>query len=110
VVRNGKFFNARSIRDTTAVTSEPIGPADIGSMLLVAENSLNQAVTLQYQGSMDGTTWHDVGAAITVASSTGKDVQTLTDPWLKFRAKVTAAGTPTTGSFSCHWSGREVAE
>jgi hypothetical protein len=108
-VRDGKLFNAKTIRDTTAAVSEDIDAATVGPVLLVAENTHNQALTLTYQGSMDGVTWHDLGSDITLSATTGKNVQTLTDLWRHLRAEVTASVAPASGTVTIYWVNREAA-
>jgi hypothetical protein len=106
-VRDGQLFNAKAIRDTSAAVSEDVDAATVGPVLLVAENTHNQSLTLTYQGSMDGVTWHDLGSDITLAATTGKNVQTLTDLWRHLRAEVTAGVAPASGSVTVYWVNRE---
>src|SRR5688500_9157807 len=104
---NGKLHDALAIRDTDPHNSSSIDNAVLGEVLFVAENTLNQSVSLQYQGSFDGTTWHNLGAAVTVAATTGKDVQTLTDLWPTTRCVATCSVAPASGTLTVNFSWRE---
>lgn len=100
----GKLEDALAIRDTDAHNSSSIDNPLHGTMLLVAQNGLNQSVSLQYEGSVDdGTTWHSLGSAQTVTASTGKNVQTLTDIWPKLRVVSTCSVAPASGSLTVFW-------
>lgn len=105
---DGKLFDALEIRDTDAHNSSSIDNAISGSLLFAAENTLNQAVTVKFQGSFDGTTWHDLPGSASVSATTGVDEWFLSDPWPKVRAVATAGVQPASGSLTVWYAWREA--
>lgn len=106
---DGKLIDALAIRDTTAHNSDPVNDIGVlGSGLCAAENGLNQDVSVQYQGSFDQTTWHNIGSASTVIAKSGSVLgvaaDTFSDPWPYFRAVATCSVAPASGSLTIWYS------
>lgn len=103
--KDGKLFNAAAIRDTNALNSTAIDDIGVvGSGLFAAENTLNQSVSLQYQGSFDNSNWHNIGSAVVVAATTGKEADTISDPWPYVRCVATCSVAPASGSLTVWYS------
>lgn len=111
-VERGMLFDASvasgQIRDTSAHNSSRLdwGEVEGGRYLFAAENGLNQDVSLQYQGSLDGTNWHNLQSAVAVTAGS-KDHQSLDDPWKYVRCVATCAVAPASGGLTLHWAWRE---
>lgn len=93
------------IRDTNPHSSTTIKPATHVSSLFAINNTLNQSVSVQFQGSVDNVTWFNLGSAIVVTASTGQSIQTITDAWPKLRATATCSVGPASGAFMVWWVG-----
>lgn len=87
-----------AIRDTDAHNSDGCDNRGGGTNLFAVVNTLNQAVTVQFQGSVDGSTWVNIGESESVAASTGTKAKRLTDPWPQVRAQATCSVAPTSGT------------
>lgn len=104
---SGKLVDALAIRDTNAANSTALTDlALVGSLMFFAVNTLNQAVSLQYQGSFDGTTYANIGSATSVSATSGTSAQTLSDPWPYVRVVATCSVAPASGSLTVHYSYR----
>ncbi len=90
-------FVAEAIRVDTLVTSGISNTGEFTAETIVVHNGLNQTVTIQLQGSVDETTWLDMGESFNV-SATSNDFATVSDyfPWYQITAICSTA--PTTGT------------
>ena len=89
-------FVAEAIRVDTLVTSGISNTGEFTAETIVVHNGLNQTVTIQLQGSVDESTWIDMGNSFNVSASTN-DYATVSDyfPWYRVTAICSTA--PTTG-------------
>lgn len=85
------------IRSTVAVDSDSLTLTGFRSMTVVLDNGLDQDVTVQPQGSLDGVNFYDIGTPITVLD-TGNEIVTLTDAWTDIKFEVTALVNPGAGA------------
>jgi hypothetical protein len=93
-----KVFDALAIRSTAVQTSGTSVSGEFAAKTIFIENSLNQLVSLQLQGSRDGT-WLNIGAASEVAASTNTYV-TVSDYFPKYRMQATCATAPASGTLT----------
>jgi hypothetical protein len=92
------LFADEQIRDTVLHTSASVGMQVPGLLIIKAKNTLNQAITLIYQGTLDeGSTWVTL-ATVTLNATTGEDIQTLTQGWDEIRCTAQATISPASGT------------
>jgi len=91
-----KIFDGESIRDTADHNSTVSVTGEFTAETIVVKNGLNQQVTFQLQGSVDETTWFDIGNTFNIAASTN-DYQTLTDYFCCYRLVASCGTSPTSG-------------
>lgn len=92
-------FNALAIRDTSAhngTTSQNFG---YRVKTIIVNNGLDQTVTLQCQGSRDGTNWINIGTTWDVVANS-QIYQTCETYFPYLRAIATCSVSPTTGTLS----------
>ena len=94
-----KVFDALEIRDTDSHESGHVYIGEFNAETLVIYNETDQTVTLKYQGSVDDTSWIDIGSDIVIAAGV-KDYETVTDFFPEYRLLAQCASAPTTGSLS----------
>ena len=92
-----QVFVAEAIRVDTTVTSSISNTGEFTAETIVVHNGLDQTVTIQLQGSVDQTTWIDMGNSFNV-SATSEDYATVSDyfPW--YRVTSISSTAPTTGT------------
>ena len=90
-------FAALAIRDTNSHTSGITDTGEFNAQTIAIKNGLDQQVTLQFQGSLDKTTWFDVGDSFAIAATTN-DYQTVTDYFPCYRLTAVCTTAPTTGA------------
>lgn len=96
-----------AITDTNPHNSDKTHLAEINRLTFQCVSTLNQAVTVTFQGSMDGTNWTNLPNPVAVsASSTG--VATLSDPWIFVRASATCSVAPGSGTLVIQFTQRRV--
>jgi hypothetical protein len=88
--------DSNAIRDTNTHNSNVADIGEFTAETVVVYNGLNQQVTIQLQGSLDETTWIDVGNAFNVPATTN-DYETVTDYFPCYRCTATCSTAPTTG-------------
>src|SRR5262245_19139563 len=86
-----------AITDTSAHNSDPIGLAGPNRLTMHIISTLNQTVTVTFQGSGNGTDWFDLPNPRTVLAST-QDGWTLSDTWKSLRAKAQCGVAPGSGN------------
>jgi hypothetical protein len=91
-----KVFNL-AITDTSAHNSSVVDTGEFTAETIVIYNGLNQQVTLQLQGSLDETTWINVGSSFNITATTN-DYETVTDYFPCYRLTATCATAPTSGT------------
>lgn len=64
------MFSEEAIRDTNAHNSVGVDAQELPVKTVIVYNGLNQAVTLQMQGSRDNTNFFNVGNSFDVAATT----------------------------------------
>lgn len=92
-----KTFNALAIRDTSNHNGAKIDTGEFTAQTIVTYNSLNQQVTLQLQGSLDGTTWLNIGSTWDVAAS-ANNYQTVSDYFPCYRVTAICGTAPASGT------------
>jgi hypothetical protein len=92
-------FSALAIRDTSPHNGSSTQNFGYRVKTIIVDNSLNQAVTFQCQGSRDGTSWINIGATWDVAAST-VIYQTCETYFPYMRAIATCAVAPASGTVS----------
>ena len=95
-----QVFTAEAIRVTTVVNSAISDTGEFNAETIVVHNGLDQSVAIQLQGSVDETTWIDIGNVFNVATVVN-DYETVTDyfPYYRVEAQCTPTA-PTTGTLS----------
>ena len=98
-----KLFNAEAIRDTSGHNSIISFAGEFKPKTIIIENSLNQTVALQCQGSAhsDFSNAFNVGASVDVTATTDT-YQTCDNFFPYFRMTATCSSSPTTGSLTVH--------
>lgn len=91
-----KLFDGEAIRDTSEHDSVGADAGEFTAETIVVHNGLNQQVTFQLQGSIDGTTWIDVGNTFNVTANTD-DYETVTDYFCCYRTQAQCGTSPTSG-------------
>lgn len=91
-----QVFTAEAIRVNTTVDSSLSSTGEFQAETIVVYNNLDENVSIQLQGSIDGTTWLDIGNPFTVTTST-KDYETVTDYFPNYRVTAKCTTAPTTG-------------
>jgi len=91
-----QVFTAEAIRVNTTVNSTVADTGEFNAQTVVVYNGLNQNVDIQLQGSVDETTWIDIGNVFTV-NTTINDYDTVTDYFPCYRVTAKCATAPTTG-------------
>lgn len=106
---HGYLENALAITDTTEHLSSSINPTRAGgTLILAAESSLNQDVTIRYQAkNSDSATWFNLGTAV-VLSNGDTRLDSLTDPWTSVRVRSICAVAPASGSLTVTWAWEEA--
>lgn len=94
-----KLFDDEAIRDTSNHNSAVSDTGEFTAETIVIYNGLNQQVTLQLQGSLDESTWIDIGASFNIAASTN-DYETVTDYFPCYRLVASCVTAPTTGNLN----------
>jgi hypothetical protein len=95
-----KVFDEEAIRDTSVLNSNIAKTGEFQAQTIIIENSLDQQVTLQLQGSRDNTKWLDINNAFNVAASTD-DYETVTDYFPCYRMTAVCSVAPTSGLLTC---------
>jgi hypothetical protein len=86
-----------AIRDTADHNSDVSDMGEFNAETLIVLNGLNQSVDVQLQGSIDATTWLDVGNPFSVGITTN-DYATVTDYFPCYRVVASCETAPTTGN------------
>ena len=94
-------FDALAIRDTATKTSDVSNNQGFVPKTIAINNALNQAVTLQLQGTTDSsfTNVYDIGAPFVIAAST-LSYQNTETYFPFFRLTAVCAIAPTTGTLT----------
>jgi len=90
---------SEDIRDTNLHTSGSVAVEGYRSAVITINNTLDQDVTIQVQGSLDGSDWYDIGSSFSVTAG-NKDYQTFTEAWIYVRITVQCGSSPTSGSLT----------
>jgi len=85
------------IRDTSPYSSEIATAYTQRSFTFVFVSTLDQSVSIQTQGSVDGIIWFDIGDP-TIVEATSQKYETITEAWYQFKCISTCSVSPTTGS------------
>jgi hypothetical protein len=91
-----KVFDGEAIRDTNTHNSTVADTGEYTAETIVVYNTLDQQVTIQLQGSLDESTWLNIGSSFNVTSSTN-DYATVTDFFPCYRVTATCSTSPTSG-------------
>lgn len=110
---NVLVFNNTAIRTTTVQNSTPVLMDQLEETVAVVANTLDQAVTIGTQMSMDnGSTWLTIGNTVSVPNGTSIVVNqfdgTLTGIRIlsgQLRLTATASSAPTTGGLTAYLQG-----
>ena len=94
-----KIFTDESIRVDTVVNSTVANTGEFNAETIVVYNDLDEDVSIQLQGSLDGTNWIDIGNAFTVSAG-DKDYDTVTDYFPHYRVTAKCTTAPTTGDLN----------
>lgn len=97
----GNTFTAEEIRDTSAHTGATVHNVDFAMKTIIVENSLNQTVTFQCQGSAheDFSNYFLIGSTWDVPAST--NIYATCDSYIPYwRAIATCSVAPTSGSLT----------
>lgn len=98
-VSEAVLFNAVAIRDTAAHNSTASTNTGYRVKTIIVSNGLNQIVSMQCQGSRDGTNWINIGSSWDVAA--GANIYQSCDTYFPYmRAVATCAVAPSTGTLS----------
>ena len=97
VADRDKVFTAEAIRDTSAHNSTKSNTGEFNAETIVVHNGLDKTVTIQLQGSVDDSTWIDIGNSFNVDATTN-DYDTVTDYFCCYRVVATCTVSPTTGT------------
>ena len=93
------IFDALAIRDTAAHNSTASSNTGYRVKTIIVSNGLNQIVTMQCQGSRDGTNWLNIGETWDVAA--GASIYQSSDTYFPFmRSVATCAVAPASGALS----------
>ena len=92
-----EVFCEQAIRDTAEHESDYSYIGEFTAETIVYHNTLDQAVTLQYQGSVDDVIWIDIGSPIVVAANTN-DYETVNDFFPEYKVLATCDTAPTSGN------------
>jgi hypothetical protein len=93
------IFDAVAIRNTSATNSSSSSNIGYRVKTVMVNNGLDQAVSIQCQGSRDGTNWINIGTAWSVATATWT-YQSCDTYFPYMRAVATCSVAPTTGTLS----------
>ena len=94
-----KVFDGLEIRDTSEHDSAHSYVGEFTAETIVIHNTLNQNVSLQYQGTVDDITWIDIGGPVVIAANTN-DYETVSDFFTEYRVLATCSTAPTTGELN----------
>ena len=94
-----QVFTDEAIRDQANHPSAASAMGEFNAETIVVYNTLDQAVDNQLQGSIDGTTWLDVGSSFSITATTN-DYETVTDYFPFYQIISSCASTPTTGNLN----------
>ena len=103
-VNTEKTFDALAIRDTSSHNGSILNLFDFQVKTLIIENSLDQQVTLQCQGSAhaDFSNSFNIGSAFNVAANT--DTYQTCDSFFPYMRMTAICGSsPTTGDLTVHF-------
>ena len=92
-----ELFCEEEIRDTSEHESAHSYVGEFTAETIVWHNTLNEDVTLQYQGTVDDIVWIDIGPPIVAAAGTN-DYETVTDFFPEYRVTATCSTAPTSGN------------
>jgi hypothetical protein len=96
-VDESQVYTALAIRDTNTHNSATADTGEFTAETILVYNGLDQSVTLQLQGSRDGSTWLNIGNTFNVSSTTNS-YETVTDYFPCYRlTAVCSGGSPTSG-------------
>lgn len=101
MLQSQKVINALAIRDTSAKTSDVVENGDIFIKTIIVENTLNQAVTFQCQGSStaDFANYFLIGSTWDVSAST--NIFATCDSYIPFwRIIATCSVAPASGTLT----------
>lgn len=99
IIGEAQIFTNEAIRGTSAVNSFSGENSGFRVKTIIVSNGLNQDVSIQCQGSRDGSTWFAVGTPWSVAT-TITTFQTCETYFPFLRAVATCAVAPTTGTLN----------
>jgi hypothetical protein len=99
VADKDQVFTDEAIRVSTTVNSSVADTGEFNAETIVVYNGLDKDVAIQLQGSIDGTTWLDIGNAFTV-NATSNDYDTVTDYFPCYRVTAKCATNPTSGDLN----------
>jgi hypothetical protein len=99
IIGETQIFTNEAIRDTAAHNSSTGQNSGFRVKTIIVQNTLNQDVSIQCQGSRDGSTWFNVGTTWPVTAST-TTYQTCETYFPYLRAVATCAVAPTTGNLN----------
>lgn len=94
-----QVFTDEAIRVDTTVNSSSAMTGEFNAETIVVYNDLDINVDIQLQGSIDNSTWLDIGNAFTVNTST-KDYDTVTDYFPYYRVTAKCSTAPTSGDLN----------
>jgi hypothetical protein len=92
VADKDQIFTDEAIRVNTTVNSSVADTGEFNAQTIVVYNDLDKNVDIQLQGSLDETSWIDIGNAFTI-NTLEKDYATVTDyfPCYRVTAKCATA-------------------
>ena len=92
-------FDAEAIRDTATHNSVNSTNSNFHLKTIVVSNGLNQTVTLQLQGSRNGSSWINIGSTFDQAAGTdGYQTSEVFFPYMRITATCSVA--PASGTLS----------
>jgi hypothetical protein len=98
-IGESQLFTNEAIRDTAAHNSASSTNRGYRVKTVLVQSTLNQDVSIQCQGSRDGTTWLNIGSAWTVTASTS--IYQSCDTYFPYmRAVATCAVAPASGTLN----------
>ena len=96
-----------AIRDTNTDNSDEFHKVPRHRYTFQAVSSLDQTVTITFQGSLDKVTWTSMPNPIAVTAGSS-NYATLSDPWAWVRASAVCSVGPSSGELAIYALGRFV--
>lgn len=99
IIGETQIFTDEAIRNTAVHTSSSGQNSGFRVKTIIIANTLNQSVSIQCEGSRDGSNWFTVGSPFDVAAST-TTYQTCDTYFPYMRAKATCSVAPSSGTLN----------